>query len=1301
MLKFFSLSALYKIIPEAIAILFISSNNTELISIPFKCLLLLSYSLSTRLAWQSAIIIHGLGHTATIAIADKDLSIFNPTNILEDRPIVTILKSLLPFHPIFFPLFSESPSLTTGKPTNIRIKASGGILFNLLVAIIFSSYSQNIFSQTLIVANLLIAVSSLSDIGALFTGLADCFYCGNFGFIARRKPNDGGRLLPVRMLDLARQMGQETEMRGEQAGGVLVAGRKGDRQVFVGEKIVNRKRSNLTKSLETAFAPIRREAISAGVRPFESTAMGVWHYRYATAGTAPSKVETHWHQWMTAREERVWQYIDREWICQTKNVNHRITHNGDFDAWHIFGKDVDYQTLGLWLEKVLRTPNATKGDSPKIAGMMDLLVTQGMWYPSVRLAYQQAISAKFKNVDGKNTANATNIVPSERELNTWAEICERVFNEELCSLKPADPLTTTPAALKSSTRLQENLLKAFNSYSSMTEWSPSQTAAFIKFVLKAFFENDLYRATQIFVAQARGTFGLVTVSTLDESKLVLTAKGQPITIGFNWSQGYMVYASEPAAVDRVLVDKPQSFRLDLNAEYGEIARVGASDLSVYSLSKGQELTALELKDRWISMTEYPYLPYMRLNKTSTCDPVADDIKSIPQILHQIKTIWQDSTSLNRQSADYLVQLLTTKVHRFEKRQGVMFQAGLIDCVKKLPTVDLVITGEENSLWLGEKFAQDLKVVFPFLNIVAISANQVLRQLERFDELCLDKDSLILAISQSGQTFSTVQVISAFDRLSSRGVIGEVFIFTGELTSFINSIQGKGRLTTTANSLQENYSNYRHCNLDNRHNETTVLKDTPSDIATTERISAKCCPENSAPVPTMECPTQGDKATIRRLSCQVGSRSSNGETESPLSSLANLETPVTDYLHNGLPRIFVNGSGRRTSEPSTVAVAAAGQTLTELLFYIAKQMRQKFPDSRPYGMSLTTESLKVLTMLKEDFINKNVMQIVGFTDLGNPIKSTVRQRLIKGGRNWGNHVIETPLAWIIHALYILISVGWMIPLVRTILRLFFTTFSLPQNIWELIAPIVTLADIAVYIFGAWLWTLLIRYFQGRQLLARMGKRTLIIADVSWVNQLLESYISKLFSLSYGIASLEVHGSNTQNHLLHSFGHRVVRGTLVWLGVPDGRHSRQQQKVESAAIRTGTQVNGVRNFNVGAEIIAVGRNPAIADRGFNNALLLSNNDDSIYAKNLPDAEQKEQIEVLKESCFVAFERLLASYVFFWALAKKVANFPILKYQFWKSQSRTKVMTTASPITGLDEDTFNKWSNSFSGFLHDESQ
>jgi len=1206
------------VIPEAIAIATIFPSLE--VGFVHSCWLLLTCSVAIRLIWQSAIVVHGLGHTIAIAASDRELSAINLTNILEHQSIADILSSLLPCHHIFIPVFSpsplglkvgnlptgvvsSSPYLKPGKPHHIKVKALGGIILNLLFAACFY-YSHSWFAQALVVANLLIAFASLSDVEAFITGMADCFYCGNFGLIAQRQPNDGNKLLPARMRTIALQMGRETEVRGEQAGGGLVIGKNGNSTVFVGQKIVNRKRSNLTQSLEAAFAPIRKKAIAAGVKPLKSTTIGVWHYRYGTSGTAPSVLETHWHEWMDGRNHKVWQFTGREWICETKNVHHRITHNGDFNSWQIFNHQVDNATLGLWLERVLHTPNLTQGDSPKIAGMMDLLVTQGMWYPSLRLAYQQVIATAIADAfDGqKPTTDAPNTTPSQDELNNWTRICDRVFTEELDNLKRSDSKALDPASLKFSTSLQHNLIRALKSHNSTLSWSQLHLTNFVQFALQTFFDNDLYRATQIFISRAQGSFGLVTTSTLEAAELVLCARGQPITIGFNWSESYMVYASEPAVVDRILLDRPQSFRLDLDCEGGEVAKVSAQNVTVYSLTQQRELQLLELEKRWISMQDHPHLDRLKPTVTER-DPIADDINSIPQVLHEIKTDWENPLSLNRRSADYLISSLTEKVQRFEKRQRLMFKAGLISKIRKMPAVDLLITGEENSLWLGEKFAQDLRIVFPFLNIVTISANQILQQLDQqldrgFSQLNLGRDSLVLAISQSGQTFSTVQVINVFDHLSSQGIIGELFILTGELSSFINAIQGKGGLTTITHSSF----------LDNEHN---------------------CC------------------------------------------------------------RVFVNGSGRRTAEPSTVAVAAAGQTLTELLFYLAKQMRQEFPHSAPLGMTLTTESLMVLAMMKEDFLTKNVLQIIGTNTQNESFKSIIHQTLIESGRRWANHVTETPLAWAIHALYIIISVGWVIPfghtlpMIQTLLGLLFDLLNLPTGLIQFLASLITCADIAVYIFGGWLWTLAIRYFQGRQLLARMGKRTLIIGDVSWVNQLLQAYVSKLFSLSYGIATIEVHSANPQDNLLHTFGHRIVRGTLIWLGIPSGGRSERQQEAENAVIMTGKQANGVKNFNIGAEIVAIGNNPMISYRGFNKTLILDSNNNAIYFRNAAVTEQKEQIEELRESCFGSFERLLASYVFFWALVKKVASFPFLKYEYWKSQSRTKVMTTAAPVAGFNLD------------------
>jgi hypothetical protein len=243
---------------------------------------------------------------------------------------------------------------------------------------------------------------------------------------------------------------------------------------------------------------------------------------------------------------------------------------------------------------------------------------------------------------------------------------------------------------------------------------------------------------------------------------------------------------------------------------------------------------------------------------------------------------------------------------------------------------------------------------------------------------------------------------------------------------------------------------------------------------------------------------------------------------------------------------------------------------------------------------------------------------------------------------------------------------------------------------LVAPIVTLADIAIYVFGPWLWTLALRCFQGRQLLARMGKRTVVIGDLPYVHKLLRSYISKLFSLSYGIASIEVHGSNPQDRMLHDFGHRIVRGTLIFLGVPDGRRGQMQKQEESAVIMTGKQANGIRNFGAGSEIVAIGHNSTIREQGFYETMILWSDRDSLRQKNNAPIEEQEIVEKLRESRFSSFERLLAGYVFFWALAKKVASFPLLQYQHWKSQSRTKIMTTASPVSAVNLDSLDQEHN-----------
>jgi hypothetical protein len=1151
--------------------------------------------LLTRLIWNGAILIHGLGHSLSRTLIDQDSAAISIEDILEHRSIGELLQSFLPCHPTFIPAWKQQSALSiaAGNPTpwKIRVKAAGGLLLNLMTLLLGIVYLQQpsiswigeYSAIAVITTNLLLCLSSRSDMVSMITGIADRFYCGNFGFIGWQQQIGKNELLPKNLLALSHTMGQETEIRGEQAGGGLTLARnKAGNVVFVGHKLVNPKRGNLTTTLEAAFAKTRQQAARSGIKPMEST-IGAWHYRFGTSGP-PAVIETHWHEWTPGKIETVWQIENGQWIARPQNINNRITHNGDFCSWTLFGETVENGSIGLWLERVLNTPNNTVGDSPKLAGMMDLLITKGMWPASVRLAYQLTVAAKLADAFGgqEPSKTAPNTAPTPADLNHMANMFEAVFAANVSNLSaPQDIL-----AVDHLDKLQQDTIQRLKSDPQLAKLSPKHIQAFATETIQAFLANDLYYATKLFMANAQGSFGLATLSTLETNHLIVSALGQPITLGFDRQNQYAVYASEPTAVDVVLADQPGNYRLDLNQNTGEIAILSATKLVIYSMTEDRELDETEMLRRRVPFQGHPYV---QTSTGQSTDPVERDLLDIPRIMTKIQTTWEDPESLNRQSAEYLLQLFVTKAKYLTEKQEKLKSLGLDPLLAESRHVDFLVTGVENSLWLGERFAEDLKTIYPSLSIKTMSSNELLHKVQYdFDSLNLAKQSIIFGISQSGQTFPTRQVLHACDLLVRQKVIQEFFILTGEPTSFIGSPLGQ---------------------------------------------------------------------------------------------------PI--FLRDAFSRrIFTNESGRRTVEPATASVAAIHQTLTELLFYITRRMQKYFSEGQPLGMTLSREGLMLLEQ-ENEFLQQNIAEMVGTSTTGQTQTNRLHQQLIQGGQNWAGHITEAPLAWAIHALYVLITVGWAIPfgytipVVHTLLRGVQLAFGLADTnmVVKILSPIVTVADIAIYIFGAWLWTMGLRLIQKRQLLARTGKRTLVIGDTHWIHQILKNYVSKLFSLSYGIASLEVHGDNPQDHLLHNFGHRVVRGTLLFLGVPDGRRNPKYHSQENSVLMTGKQSSGIHNMSTGPEIVAVGANPNIGKQGFAGSIVLPSTLSTI-TKHQPQTPDKV-VETLRESRFDSFGRLVASYVFFWALAKQVASFPLLNYSFWKSQSRAKIMTTAAPVAAVDLD------------------
>jgi hypothetical protein len=116
---------------------------------------------------------------------------------------------------------------------------------------------------------------------------------------------------------------------------------------------------------------------------------------------------------------------------------------------------------------------------------------------------------------------------------------------------------------------------------------------------------------------------------------------------------------------------------------------------------------------------------------------------------------------------------------------------------------------------------------------------------------------------------------------------------------------------------------------------------------------------------------------------------------------------------------------------------------------------------------------------------------------------------------------------------------------------------------------------------------LRLVQGRNLLHRMVGRTVVIGDVPWVAQCADAFLSKIFACSYSIAGINVLHGNPADHLVHRHTHRVVRGTLLVVGRPDGRLSALST-AEAAVCLSVNQASSIQSWGGTCESVTIGHN-----------------------------------------------------------------------------------------------------------------
>jgi hypothetical protein len=664
-----------------------------------------------------------------------------------------------------------------------------GWISSVLIAVAVAVNSNHKIAQTAAIITALEAIST--DLLGLFSvqNAPHVFFCGNFGVLLLHKAwsSDAGSSTT---LDILSTMVRVTSMRGAQSGGVVTFqpdkhGLKGIRS-----RVVNQKRTDLSQLVRKCIE--RNVNLRKGDIAFFSG-----HTRFATSSKA-SFEGTHPQQWSRAKMCRVYtmdvEHNKRhEYVPQCTRVENFVTHNGDFEYFILNGVTYDLEIVQAFLQTVLG-PMPASVDSCAIAGLVDVLRTQGCFGLSARYAICLGLSTSKMQINGS--------FPDYAHFETIGLLFEEVLGEMLKttvfeSICQQDGVRRS-FAMRVATKLEarfNSMIEPLRQWISKDSESGNSVFDFCLQTIHAFFDNDLLMTTKAFLKDAKGSFGLCISSSLDAHRQIcLAARGQTMSIAFYPNKGLICYGSEQAAVKAGMnFDFPgknadvlgrsqgdidnDALRLDLDDLGGEVVLLdwgrrkymtpatskpnekllvhelmnGSLDVILYQESKATTQDP-QLYHRMTRLTRNRLIKPLRPDAT---DPVLADIRDIPKVCQSIQDEWKSdkaATSLNRLTAFNLSRCLRSRLEAHI--------AG-----KTHPrAIDILLTGCEVSLWLAEQFASDLQKAFPNLRIKAVSSNKLLGLYGQ--EIAVPAfgfpddpathhlhDAIVIIVSHSGGTFA--------------------------------------------------------------------------------------------------------------------------------------------------------------------------------------------------------------------------------------------------------------------------------------------------------------------------------------------------------------------------------------------------------------------------------------------------------------------------------------------------------------------------------------------------------------------
>ncbi|KAG8467278.1 hypothetical protein KFE25_000594 [Diacronema lutheri] len=440
--------------------------------------------------------------------------------------------------------------------------------------------------------------------------------CGNLGLLLVHNPKTGKLVVQVVLSEgelaahdqsptlppdeILREMVAATSIRGGQAGGFSSLAHPLKELIEPTPhrvRIIGRKRSDLAEDMRTALLNkvfMGNDKTSTGV-----TVIG--HTRFAT-GSLNKLPELHPHDWSKSgyaedaararnERERVWWWDEAQgqMVEQLTNFTLHLTHNGDFEAFDCYSRVSVVDEIGVWLNKVLPdVPNSTKGDSPKVAGLVQLMRVQGRWGPALRLAWLRVACTSLADAvhGGELRADAPSAVPHADVWNgKWAAFVQPEWTRSMRSI--IQPLAGEDAGRY---KIDHAAAEAFKARlcqllapasarehlgAGAEHWTPDLIKGFVHHAVRGFLFADLYDAVGEVVHRAHGSLGLQVHCTIERLVVIIASQEQPMSVAFTIGKPLVLYGSEMAAI-QVAVDQagaPLRSRFDLDVA-GTLVRLG-------------------------------------------------------------------------------------------------------------------------------------------------------------------------------------------------------------------------------------------------------------------------------------------------------------------------------------------------------------------------------------------------------------------------------------------------------------------------------------------------------------------------------------------------------------------------------------------------------------------------------------------------------------------------------------------------------------------------------------------------------